>query len=258
MSGEELYDSMGADYETMVSWDARIANETPFFRRLFEERAVRRVLDVACGVGRHAVTFASWGLTVTGADPSAALLDLARANAAEAGVDVGFVQTDFLNLTKAVEGSFDAVICIGNSLPHLLDLAQVEDALAQMRSLLEPGGTLVVQTRSAERIWARGSHLLSPTLRRIGDRDLIFLRLVDVHAPTTTLNVIRLTREGGDWNVDTKTTQLRPIAKDEMEVMLARAGFASAEYYGDYRLTPFGGADSDDLLVVATNRGVRE
>lgn len=251
MSGEELYDAMGPDYETMVSWETRIANETPFFRRLFDERGVRRVLDVACGVGRHAITFASWGLEATGADPSAALLDLARANAADAEVAVDFVQTDFLHLTNVLTGPFDAVICIGNSLPHLLDSADVEAALGQMNQLLHPGGTLVVQTRSAERIWARGTHLLSPALRHIDDDDVIFLRLVDVHAPTTTLNIIRLGREGEVWDVDVKTTELRPIARDEMESLLQCTGFAAAEYYGDYQSTPFGGEDSEDLLIVA-------
>lgn len=271
MGGQELYDAMGDDYETMVSWDSRIANETPFFREVFEERSVRSVADVACGVGRHAVAFASWGLAVTGADPSSELLARARSRADESGPRVTFVNTDFLHLADALDGTFDAVVCIGNSLPHLLVEDDVLEALKQMNRVLAPGGLLVVQTRGAERIWARGSHLLAPVLRRAGENDLIFLRMVDVHPPTTTLNVIRLsrrhdtrtTRTAGDprqaaagkivgWDVDTKTTELRPIARAEMERLLGLAGFGSADYYGDYRRTPFAGDDSEDLLVVAT------
>lgn len=255
MTGEQIYEAMGADYELMVGWDARIANETPFFKSLFAERSIRRVADVACGVGRHAVAFASWGLAVTAADPSAQLLALARSNAAEAGVHVDFVKTDFLALASALEGPFDAVICIGNSLPHLLSTDDVLKALGQMNQILAPGGTLVIQNRGAERIWARGKHLLAPALRSAQGRDVIFLRLVDVHEPTVTLNVIRLAREDGGWDVDAKSTELRPIGSQQMGELLARAGFGAFELYGDYQATPFAGPDSEDLLVVATKSG---
>lgn len=255
MTGEELYDAMGADYERMVAWEQRLANETPFFRQLFADRGVRRVVDVACGVGRHAIEFASWGLDVVGADPSPELLGIARASATEAGVQVEFVQTDFLNLADSVDGGFDAAICIGNSLPHLLAREDVLRALEQMSLLLVEGGVLVIQTRSAERIWAQGNHLLKPRLVPLDGRDVIFLRLVDVHPPTTTLNVIRLDRQGATWDVDAKATELRPIPQQEMAESLQDAGLLADAWYGDYQAAPFVPGRSEDLLVVATKTG---
>ncbi len=255
MAGEELYDLMGSDYEAMVSWDKRLANELPFFSRLFEEGSVGRVADVACGAGRHAVAFASWGLEVVGADPSRELLALARAHAARSGADVVFVESDFANLARDLEGPFDAVVCIGNSLAHLPSAGEVLDALAQMNRLLRGGGTLVIQNRSAEYIWAKGSHLMPPTLTSAEGSDVIFLRMVEAHPPTITLNIIRLTGRAGTWSIDVKSTQLRPMGQPEMDELLAEAGFDAGRYYGDYQLGPFAGAKSEDLLVVAAKSG---
>jgi len=252
LAGEELYERMAADYEAMVDWDKRLANELPFFRQLFDERSVRRVADVACGVGRHAIAFAKWGLGVVGVDPSEELLRIARGRATEEGTGVEFVRSDFLHLADALAPPFDAIVCIGNSLPHLLQERQVRCALEQMSVLLRPQGVLAVQTRSAERTWARGDHLLPPRLTTRGSSKLVFLRMVEVHPPTTTLHVIRLDKEDDRWGIDVKSTELRPIGLDEMERLLGETGFGRAEAYGDYQRDEFDPLVSEDLLIVAT------
>jgi hypothetical protein len=58
------FDDLTDLYEAMIDWPKRSANEAPFFRRLCEHSIVRRVADVACGTGRHADMFRSWGLEV--------------------------------------------------------------------------------------------------------------------------------------------------------------------------------------------------
>ena len=64
------FDDLTDLYETMIDWPKRLANEAPFFRRPFEQTKVARVADVACGTGRHADMFRSWGLEVHGLDIS--------------------------------------------------------------------------------------------------------------------------------------------------------------------------------------------
>ncbi|MBE0418499.1 MAG: class I SAM-dependent methyltransferase, partial [Coriobacteriia bacterium] len=117
------------DYDRMVDWEKRLAREGPFFRSLFEERGVRSVLDVGCGSGKHAIMFASWGLEVAGADPSEAMLAQARENARESGADVTFVSAGFGELGGALAGTFDAVTCLGNALPHVGGVEGLHDAL---------------------------------------------------------------------------------------------------------------------------------
>ena len=77
-------------YDVFVDWDARLSREMPFFESLFERVGVRRVLDVGCGSGMHAVSFAKSGLEVVGVDPSKGMLESARANALAAEVNIRF------------------------------------------------------------------------------------------------------------------------------------------------------------------------
>ena len=80
-----MFDDLADVYEAMIDWPKRLAHEEPFYRRLFERLGARSVLDVACGTGRHAAMFHSWGLRVEGADLSPAMIDRARSQLRPAG-----------------------------------------------------------------------------------------------------------------------------------------------------------------------------
>ena len=56
----DLFADLTDVYEAMVDWPKRLANEEPFYRRLFARIGARRVLDAACGTGHHASMFHAW------------------------------------------------------------------------------------------------------------------------------------------------------------------------------------------------------
>ena len=76
-----LYDSFD-DYDRFVNWERRLAYELPFIEAQLQAANARRVLDVACGTGQHALALARRGYEVVGADLSAAMIERARENAA--------------------------------------------------------------------------------------------------------------------------------------------------------------------------------
>src|SRR5215831_10273724 len=57
-------------------------------------RGARRLLDLGCGVGRHALLFAEHGFTVDAIDGSAAGVDFARHEAATRGVQLSLHQAE--------------------------------------------------------------------------------------------------------------------------------------------------------------------
>ena len=73
--------------------------------------AGQQILDVGTGTGRGAIALALRGAIVTGVDASAEMLAVARRRAADAGVQVEFVQGDAHGLAYA-DRSFDAVTCL--------------------------------------------------------------------------------------------------------------------------------------------------
>ncbi|MGD8795064.1 MAG: class I SAM-dependent methyltransferase, partial [Anaerolineae bacterium] len=245
-----LYDALAADYDRFVDWQARLAHEMPFFDDLFAGRGVRRVLDAACGTGHHALALARRGYQVAGADLSAAMVERARANAATAGLEVNFAVAGLGDL-HSLGQTFDAVICLGNSLPHLLTDEEMAQALADFAAVLRPGGLLVVQNRNFDRVWARQERFMGPQSHRQGDEEWLFVRFYDYGAETLTFNMVRLRRNGETWRQDVQSTELRPIFHRQLAADLAAAGFGRVDLYGGYDAAPFDAEESGDLLAVA-------
>jgi SAM-dependent methyltransferase len=257
MDAKEFYDSLGGDYDRMVSWQARIAREAAFFRRLFEENGVRRVLDAACGTGVHAIEFARQGLRSAGADLSPAMIDQARENARAAGVEVDLQAAAFGELAGRFTGPFDALTCLGNSLPHLIDDLSLAAALSDFASLLRPGGVCVIQNRNYDRLLRDRQRFMPPAAREDAEGETLFLRITDFPPATEyasesiEFTIVTLKKRGGSWNQTARTTPLRALRRATIERALGAAGFSSTQVYGSFAFTAFDAPDAGDLVVVA-------
>ena len=257
MDAREFYDELGDDYDAMVSWEGRLAREEAFFRGIFEENGVERVLDAACGTGMHAVAFARQGRRSAGADLSPAMIAKAAENARTAGVSVEFRVAAFGELSQRFPGRFDAVTCLGNSLPHLSDDASLSAALADFAALLTPPGVLVIQNRNYDRVLRERLRFMPLSSRAEGDEDTLFLRITDFRAgsqgaeESIDFTIVILKKRGGSWSQSVRTTPLRAIRRATLERALAAAGFASVRIFGSYALAPFDAQGTGDLIAIA-------
>ena len=253
MSQVPLYDTLAADYDRFVNWEARLRHEMPFFLRLFEEHGVERVLDAACGTGHHALALARQGYQVVGADLSAPMIERARQNAirrVSATADVTFTVAG-LGEMASMGDTFDAVLCLGNSLPHLLTEQAVAGALVDFAAVLRPGGLLVIQNRNLDRVWAEHQRFMPPQVHQEDGGEWIFVRFYDFHPETLTFHMLRLSRGPQGWVQDVESTELRPIFQRDLGLGLAEAGFGPVTFYGDYQGSAFDARESGDLIAVA-------
>ena len=254
MTQVPLYDALAVDYDRFVNWEGRLSHELPFFVSLFEQHRVRRVLDAACGTGHHAIALAQEGYQVVGGDLSAPMIEKAGENAAAHGVDVEFTVAG-LGEYAALGQTFDTAICLGNSLPHLLDEAAVEEALADFAAALRPGGLLVIQNRNFDRVWHERERFMSPQSFRDDGGEWIFLRFYDFYEESLTFNMLRLRRRADGWTQDVESTELRPIFEQDLASALAATGFGPVTLLGGYDGAPFDPAASGDLIAVAIRSG---
>lgn len=247
-----LYDGF-ADYDRFVNWERRLAVELPFIERQLARSGVRRVLDVACGTGKHALALAERGYEVTGADLSAPMIERARRNATIQGRDVRFLVAGFGELAVGSGGDFDALLCLGNSLPHVLTAEALRATLADFAQVLRPGGLLLLQTRNFDAVIARQARWMPLQHHREGAREWLFLRFYDLDGDDVlTFNVVTLERTGeGAWQQRVEATRLRPWQSAELLGAVEEAGFAQVGQYGDVAGSPYEQQHSGNWILVA-------
>jgi 2-polyprenyl-3-methyl-5-hydroxy-6-metoxy-1,4-benzoquinol methylase len=254
-----MYDQFASDYDRFVNWHNRLAGELPFITKTLtglgkEPASALEVLDAACGTGMHALALAKAGYTVCGADFSGAMIQAARANAQTAGLTTRFETAGFGALaTTFGKQKFDALLCLGNSLPHLLTTADLSAALADFYTCLRPGGLLLLQNRNFDAVMAKKERWMEPQPHREGDAEWVFQRFYDFEPDgTIQFNIVNLKRAGDDpWQARVMSTRLRPQLSADLQAQLSAAGFGQIEAIGSLGGEPFDPASSGNLVIIA-------
>ncbi|MGC8879048.1 MAG: class I SAM-dependent methyltransferase [Anaerolineae bacterium] len=253
-----LYDSFSDTYDHFVNWTQRLAYEMAFIEHQLARVGAHRVLDAACGTGRHAIALAQAGYAVTGTDLSASMIERARHNATEMAVNqVHFVVAGFGQLRQVVDGYYDAVLCLGNSIPHVLTEAQLHATLADFAAVLRPGGLLLIQNRNFDAVMRVRNRWMTPQWYRQEGQEQLFIRFYDFNPDgTLTFNVLVLERKNDEgWSQRAEATRLRPWLSSELRRALEEDGFTQCTFWGDMTGSPFDVANSGDLVIVAHRRG---
>ena len=250
-----LYDSFSREYDVMVSWPERLAREWPFLERQLRAVQARRILDVGTGTGKHSLWLAQHGYEVVGTDPSEEMLRQARSSADDAP-GVRFIRAGLGDHAAKVGGQFDAIICLGNTVPHVLNESELLSALCDLRAVLRPGGVLVVQILNYDRILAGRQRFLGLSAGLEGPDELLFFRFYDYPehlepGSLLTFNVVVLRRTSAGWHWRVDSTRLQPIRSGQLECLLLTAGFGEVRQYGSYAGEAFDRERSNDLIVVA-------
>ena len=131
----------------------RTRREVDFVVERLELEPGARVLDLACGRGRHSVELARRGFRVTGVDLSPRSLELGREAARAAGVEVELVLSDMREI--AYEAAFDAAVNLFTAFGYFEDEEDDRLVVGRVASALVPGGAFLLDTLNL--LWlARG------------------------------------------------------------------------------------------------------
>jgi glycine/sarcosine N-methyltransferase len=245
------------DYDRFVDWEKRLAREAPFFERLFSERGVRRVVDVGCGSGRHAIMFASWGLDVVGVDPSSEMLASARRSSAETGSKAVFVEGGFGDLARLGLGPTDAVTCTGNALPHVDGVQGLRRALADMAAVLRRGGPLVLHLLNHARLIEGRIRAIPPVVRDDDEGTWVFLRVIDYPPEGIGFDFVTLHRPadacetGARWESTSRRSLHTALPVPLLAGELGSAGLGRIEMLGDHSRKSFDPGNDESVILVA-------
>lgn len=222
------------------------------------EEADGPVVELGCGTGRVLLPLADAGITATGVDISPALLDVARVKLAAAGLAarVELVEAD-LRRPGLPESSFALAVCTSNTLMHLTEAADQEDALRAARRLLRPGGRLMLDLFNPDLprlLEVNGLMELADSWRdEVAGVDVTkwSVRSVDIAEQIQeTLFIYEETLPSGETRRTHCPFTLRFLWRNEGELMLRAAGFVVEEVWGEFDSTPYD-AMSDHLIFIA-------
>lgn len=253
-----MYDDFSSDYDRFVNWENRLKGEMPFIENLIQQVKSQTeetaVLDAACGTGMHAIALAKKGFLTSGADLSSGMIQRAMQNAVEAGASVRFETAGFGSLAKIFgQASFDVVLCLGNSLPHLLSPIDLNAALVDFANCLKPGGLLLIQNRNFDAVLVQHERWMEPQSHREGEREMVFLRFYDFEPQgLINFNIVTLVRnQENTWTQRVSSTLLYPLREAELIQGLNGAGFPRNVRYGNLAGAPFSPQSSGNLVVAA-------
>lgn len=144
MKRRALYSQL-VEYYDRIYWWKDYEQEVDFLVKVFRRYGVRgrRLLDVACGTGTHAKLLVGRGYEVTGVDISDDMLKVARR---KLKARARFVRGDMRDLDAAVEGRYDAAVCLFSAICYNLTGDDLKRTMKGLYDHLEEDGVAVLDT----------------------------------------------------------------------------------------------------------------
>jgi SAM-dependent methyltransferase len=209
-------------------------------------------IDLGCGTGAFACAMAAAGFRASGLDIAEEMLAQARGNAAGLKLTAGFAEGRLEQLPAPFEpGTAGLVLCLGNTLPHLLAPADLGRALAGIAALLAPRGLAVIQTLNYDRILARQERIVSVDR----DAEATYVRFYDfLDSGLLRFNILRVAWHGEEACPEPLiSVLLHPYRCEELRAAAEGAGVEVVLTAGDGRLNPYA-ADTSDTILLACRR----
>jgi SAM-dependent methyltransferase len=150
-----------------MAWTDRTGPEVDRVAKILQPQGDERVLDMACGSGRHSLELRRRGFAVVGADISPDLIEIARRDAADESLDVDFVLSDLRDLD--FENEFDLVLNLNDGAIGYLESDEENLRTFDVISrALRPGGRNLIQLpnilyakeRLPQRSWIPASDMI--------------------------------------------------------------------------------------------------
>ena len=200
-----------------------------------------RVLDLCCGVGRHAIHLARQGAKVTGVDRSSFLLGKARAQTEAEGLNIEWVEDDMRTFVRPE--AFDLVVNLSTSFGYFEKAGEDVAVLQNVYNSLAPGGVFVLELRGKE-VFARG---FTPSSVEVGKDGTLWAQVREIADDWSRI------RSHWVFIRDEHATHVRIdyvlYSGRELVDLLEKTGFEQVKLYGGLDGTPYD-ANAKRLAIV--------
>lgn len=218
-----------------INWDKRRLGENGFLLNTLKKFHCQKVFDTCLGDGADSIYLLKNGFNVTSNDIDELFIQKAKEHAKKHKVTLNITEYDWRELDKHFqEKSFDAVLCLGNSLTYLFKKKDQLKALKNFLYILKDNGILIIDERNyqyfldkREEIVKEGKFRYSGKYVYCGDK---------IHGKPVEISDDKVRMEYKDELTGKKGYLIiYPFKKGELLNLLKEAGYRKIEQYSDYK-----------------------
>lgn len=241
MSNEKWYASwFDTSYYHMLYKNRDDAEAQRFLDNLIEKLQPKksdRLLDLACGKGRHSIYLAQKGFKVTGVDLSAQSIKHAKQFETS---KLSFAVHDMREVFKP--NHFDIIINAFTSFGYFENDEDHLDTLKNITKGLRKNGIFVMDFMNVPKVIANMKQREQKTI------DGIQFRMTRKVKEGYIVKRILFSDKGKKYAFEER---VRAFTKADLQKMFKKAGLEITDTFGDYDLKPYRKATADRLILVA-------
>ena len=199
-----------------------------------------KVLDLACGPGRHSILFAQKGYKVSAVDLSKNLLKVALDSALKSNVEINFIEADLRNL--CIKPKFELVVNLFTSFGYFDDDKENFKLFRRAFYFLNDNGYFVLDFFNKdylEKNIVSGSEGYTDNSKIIQERKIEGKRVI---------KKITIAKNGNERHF---IESVRMYSKDELITGIENSGFKVENIFGDVRGRTFDLETSPRIIIIA-------
>ncbi len=199
-----------------------------------------KVLDMACGAGRHSILFAEAGYNVTAVDLSEKLIKVAKKTANEAGLKINFIESDLRQF--AISEQFDLIVNLFTSFGYFEKDFENFKIIKTAYNHLKENGFFVLDFFNQGHVQ---KNLTSKTVDIIPGGLITQERIVEKSRIKKLITIKK-------YDVEQKFLEsVRMFSPDELISSIVAIGFNVVEVLGDFDGNPFNFSSSSRVIILA-------
>ena len=197
-----------------------------------------KILDMACGAGRHAILLARKGYDVTGVDLSENLLSIARQTLLNENLSANFIHSDIREFHS--EMNYYLILNLFTSFGYFETDDENYSILQKAYDLLKPGGSFVLDVFNS---YYLTKNLVEFSEEKINNAEIHQYREIK---DKRVIKKIVVTKDG---ELSTYLESVRMYKKEELEIVLNKIGFDIYKTFGDFLGNEFEQFNSPRLIL---------
>lgn len=199
-----------------------------------------KVLDLACGKGRHSITLNELGMNVLGVDLSKNSIHIAKEHENKT------LKFEVLDMrTPIANKQFEVIFNLFTSFGYFDDCSDNTKVIQSVNQMLYPSGLFVLDFMNSEKIIA---NLVPREIKKVGE---IEYRISRKHDGTHILKNIQFSDQGQNFDY---TERVQDLKLNDFQSLLMAENFEIIHTFGDFKLHPFDAKTSDRLILIARKK----